>query len=126
MVSSFPIFRRYTAMKIVFLFTVLAISGFSQSTTMSPAETRARELAQLLSAGSRAEARKYFEANYNTEIRQVPVERLVGFFSSLHDMSRGLEVHSVQDAKPNQVTLLVRHKLTGQWDGLFVAVEEKP
>ena len=116
-------------MKIAFFFTVLAvlaISGFSQSTTMSPAEIRARELAQLLSGGSRAEARKYFEANYNTEIRQVPVERLVGFFSSLHDMSRGLEVHSVQDAKPNQVTLLVRHKLTGQWDGLVVAVEEKP
>ena len=40
-------------------------------------------------------------------------------------MSRGFDVEGVQEAKPNQATLLVKHRLTGSWDALFVAVEDK-
>ncbi len=51
------------------------------------------------------------------------MERHLDFFSSLQDSTRGLTVHSVQDAKEHEVTLLLQSKLTGQWMALYVRVE---
>ena len=92
----------------------------------SPAETRAREIAELISSGDRAALRKYAEANFNDQMRSMPMDRHLGFFSSEHDQSRGLEVSGVQDTGPNEVTLLVKNKLTGDWQGLRVLVEATP
>ena len=98
----------------------------SLATAQSPAETRAREIAELINTGDRAAVRKYVEANFSDQMRGVPMGRHLGFFSSEHDQSRGLEVSGVQDSGPNEVTLLVRNKLTGDWQGLRVVVEATP
>ena len=53
----------------------------------------------------------------------MPMEQHLGFFSSVHDFTRGVEFHSVQDAKPNEATVLLKAKLTGGWLALVVRVE---
>ena len=109
-------------MKITFSFLFLSIFA-ALTTAQSPAEMRAREIASLISSGDRAAIRKYVEANFNDQMRGLPMERHLNFFLSEHDQSRGLEVSSVQDSGPNEVTLLVKNKLTGDWQALRVAVE---
>ena len=105
----------------LFIFILAAIA-----TAQSPAETRAREVAALINTGDRAALRKYVEANFNDRMRGVPMDRHLAFFLSEHDQSRGLEVSGVQDSGPNEVTLLVKNKLTGDWQGLRVIVEAAP
>ncbi|HEX6123933.1 MAG TPA: serine hydrolase domain-containing protein [Pyrinomonadaceae bacterium] len=104
------------AILIVFLFTTVAAA-------QTPAEMRAREIAALINSGDRTAVRKYVETSFSDQLRSRPMERHLSFFSTEHDQARGLEVSGVQDSGDNQVTLLVRKKLTGEWQGLWVAVE---
>ena len=105
----------------LFLFVLSTIA-----TAQTPAETRAREIAALISTGDRAAVRKYVEANFNDQMRGIPMERHLNFFLSEHDSSRGFEVSGVQDSGANDVTLLVKNKLTGEYQGLRVVVEPNP
>jgi CubicO group peptidase (beta-lactamase class C family) len=95
--------------------------------TQGEAEKRARELLQIISAGNRAEFKKYVEANFGSQMAKMPMERHLNFFSSVYEGSRGYEISGVQDdTKPNEVTLLVKNKLTGEWDALLVSIEARP
>jgi len=104
------------------LVLILSVIAAAQS----PAEVRAREIAALINTGDRAAVRKYVEANFADQMRGMPMDRHLSFFSSEHDQSRGLEISGVQDSGANEVTLLVKNKLTGDWQGLRVAVEPTP
>ena len=103
----------------IFLFTILI-------SAQSPAETRAREIAQLINSGDRAAVRKYVAENFADQMRSIPMDRHLNFVSSEHHASRGLEVIGVQDPGVNEVTLAVRSKLTGDLFGLRVSVEPAP
>jgi CubicO group peptidase (beta-lactamase class C family) len=105
---------------------IVLVLAASAAFAQSPAETRAREIAALINTGDRTAVRKYVEANFSDQMRGMPMDRHLGFFSSEHDASRGLEVIGVQDSGPNEVTLLVKNKLTGDWQGLRVVVEATP
>jgi CubicO group peptidase (beta-lactamase class C family) len=89
----------------------------------NPAERRAKEFAGLLDTGNRAELVKYAKENFAPNFLNIPMEQHLGFFSSVHDFTRGLEFHSFQDSKPQEATALLRSKLTGQWLALFIRVE---
>jgi CubicO group peptidase (beta-lactamase class C family) len=104
-----------------FLFTSGAAAQAPQ--VENPAERRAREFAGLIDSGNRAELRKYAKENFAPNFLNVPMEQHLGFLSSVHDFTRGVEFHSVQDGKPGEATVLLRAKLTGQWLALFVRVE---
>lgn len=107
---------------ISFLFA-LAASNAVFAQTESPAEKRAKELVNVLNTGKRAEFKKYVEENFGAEMLKRPMDRHLNFFSTLYDNARGIEVHGVQEVKPNQATMLVKYKLTGDWDGLLLIVE---
>jgi CubicO group peptidase (beta-lactamase class C family) len=93
----------------------------------SPAERRAKEFARLIDSGNRAELRKYAKENFAPGFLNVPMEQHLGFLSSVHDFTRGVEFHSLQDAKANEATVLLKAKLTGEWLALAVRVEaEQP
>ena len=110
-----------TYITVISLVLVTAFASFGQS--VSPAEKRARDIVQLFNGGSRPEYRKYVEANFGARMA-LPMERYLNGFSSIVERSRGFEISGVQDAsKPNEVTLLLKNKLTGEWEALFVAVE---
>ena len=106
----------------LFLFVLSVASSAAQS----PAENRAREIAALINSGDRAAVRKYVESNFNDTMRSMPMERHLSFFSFEHDQSRGLEISGVQDSAANEATLLVKNKLTGDWQGLRVVVDPTP
>ncbi len=103
----------------------LSFSAAAQSGEQSIAEKRARDLVGAMSSGNRGEVQKFVEANFSEEMLKMPMSRHFGFFMSVYDTSRGFEIGGVQDLKPNSATLLVKNKLTGEWDAVYVAVEEK-
>jgi CubicO group peptidase (beta-lactamase class C family) len=103
---------------------VLAVTALAQSAAPdSPAVQRAKELIRLLNSGSRAEARAYITGNYAPDFLRIPMEQHLGFISQLQDFTRGVEFHSVQEAKPSEATVLVKSRLTGSWLALAVRVE---
>lgn len=109
---------------LVWMICACAVIALAQSAaTESPAERRAKELIQLLNANNRAEFRKYVTETFGGRMQSMPMENHLGFYSSVYDRSRGLEFHSIQEAKPNQVAVLTRNKLTGGWNALVVVVE---
>ncbi|HEY7546104.1 MAG TPA: serine hydrolase domain-containing protein, partial [Blastocatellia bacterium] len=89
----------------------------------NPAEQRAKEFARLLDSGNRAGLRAYAKENFAPNFLNIPMEQHLGFFSSVQDSTRGVEIHGLQDSKPNEATLLLKAKLTGQWLALLVRVE---
>jgi CubicO group peptidase (beta-lactamase class C family) len=104
-----------------------ATAGAQASSSESPAEVRAKEFMRLLDSGNRAALVKYAKGNFTPGFLNMPMERHLDFLSSVYDFTRGVEFHSVQEAKPNEVTVLLRSKLTGQWLALIVRVEpEEP
>jgi CubicO group peptidase (beta-lactamase class C family) len=111
------------------LFVVLCTPGGAAQSSGGggPAEKRARELVQVLNTGDRAAARSYAETNYAPQfLASAPMEAHLGFVSQFHDRTRGLEVHGVQDSSANEITLLLKGKLTGGWEALVVRVEPEP
>ena len=77
---------------ILLLTLAAAMSAQGQPTAAaSPAEMRLKELVKLVNSGNRAEARTYIAANFNDEMKKRPIERYLGFISTLYDQSRGLE-----------------------------------
>ncbi len=116
--------KRHKLWNLLGLVVILSAACFGQATGQTePAERRAREIAGYITSGNRAEFKKYAEANFGVEFLKIPMDRHLNFISSMHDQSRGFEIHGVQDSKPNEVTMLVKNKLTGGWDGLLVRVE---
>lgn len=109
---------------LLLLSCAVALTAVAQTTTTEqPAERRARELVRLLEAGKRAEFKQYVQENFSPRFRGVPMEQHLGFFSSIYDQTRGVELHSFQDTKPTETTVLLKSKLTGQWMALLVRVE---
>jgi CubicO group peptidase (beta-lactamase class C family) len=102
---------------------VMPFASFAQNGEQSPAEQRARELVQLVTTGKHPDMRKYIEANYSAQLLSMPMDVHLRFLLSRQDISRGYDVLSVQDAKPGNATLLLRNKLTGEYEAIFVAVE---
>ena len=111
--------------RVVALFAVMMpFASFAQNGGLSPAEQRARELVQMITTGKRAEMRKYIDANYSSEFLKIPMDAHLGFLLARQDVSRGYDVVSVQDAKPDSVVLLLKNKLTGDYEAVFVGVEK--
>jgi CubicO group peptidase (beta-lactamase class C family) len=114
--------RTYVLLGLISL--VCASAGLAQSSqTESPAGRRAKEFGRLLDTGNRAELIKYAKENFAPKFLAIPMEQHLNFLSSVHDSTRGLEFHSFQETKADEVTALFKSKLTGQWLALLVRVE---
>lgn len=95
---------------------------FSQDAAKG-AEARAREAIEVLSSGDRARFKQFILASYTDEALKAPIQQRLNNFSAIYDSSRGFEIHGVQETTADSVTLLVKNKLTGGWDAIFVGVE---
>ena len=114
--------RKFTMVWLI-CFVCASLAAAQAPQAESPAERRAKEFARLIDSGNRAELRKYATENFAPNFLNTPMEQHLGFFSSVHDFTRGVEFHSVQDVKPNEATLLLKAKLTGEWLALVVRTE---
>src|SRR5215216_6169305 len=111
------------ALMLLICFVCASVAAAQAAQSGSPAERRAKEFARLIDSGNRAELRKYAKENFAPGFLNVPMEQHLGFLSSVQDFTRGVEFHSLQDAKPNEATVLLKAKLTGEWVALFVRTE---
>jgi len=121
--------------KLLFALTLALLAGLSaptssaqqpqnsSSNTDNPAVRRARELAQVISAGKLAEARKYIQENYAPSFLNMPMDRHLNFIAMAYDRSRGVEFQRVQEEKPGEAVIVLKNRLTGGLQGLFVRVE---
>ncbi|MBK9153851.1 MAG: beta-lactamase family protein [Chloracidobacterium sp.] len=115
--------RSLTKLAFFILFTTLPVVAVAQpSSAQAAAERLARSLAGHITSGDQASFRKFVDENFEAGFRQRAMSAHFGFFNSMHDQSRGLEVIEVQDWEENAVTLLVKNKLTGLYDGLYVRI----
>ncbi|HEY6190443.1 MAG TPA: serine hydrolase domain-containing protein [Pyrinomonadaceae bacterium] len=81
----------------------------------------------MINSGDRRAARSYIDQNYTASaLKEESLEDRVDTISLLHDMTRGVELQSVKEPKPNSVSALVTSKLTGQWRELIIELETEP
>ncbi len=116
-------YARKFAMTWVICLVFASVAAAQASQSENFAEGRAREFVRYLDSGNRAEFRKYVKENFAPSFLNIPMEQHLGFFSSVHDSTRGVEFHSFQDSKATEVTALLKSKLTGDWLALVVRVE---
>jgi CubicO group peptidase (beta-lactamase class C family) len=91
-----------------------------------PAVRRLTELIAAVESGSSVRIRAFARAAYAPEVWQRTSEdRVVQFYTALHERSRGLEVDSLRTT-PTEAAALLRSKLTGLWEQLSVRVEPEP
>lgn len=112
--------------KIMLLTTLVSFTFLALAQTAPvaiPAERRAKELIQFLNSGDRATYQKYVTENFAPNFLKIPMEQHLGFLLQLHDSTRGVEFHGIQDTTPNEVTARLKTKLTGSWMAVMVHVE---
>ncbi|HVF46408.1 MAG TPA: serine hydrolase domain-containing protein [Pyrinomonadaceae bacterium] len=116
--------------KMLILSVLVAIASITAAAQPSAAQAAALkyagEIAGYVTSGSRTDYKKFVEANFGGDFVKMPMARHTGFMSMMHDQSRGFELGEVEEWKENEVTVRVRHKLTGEWDALLVRVENTP
>jgi CubicO group peptidase (beta-lactamase class C family) len=87
---------------------------------------RVKEFAALVDSASIAEFKAYVAENFAPGFLKIPMERHLDFFGTLRDMTGGVELQSIQEATPTQVTALFKSKLTGRPVTLRMRVEPTP
>lgn len=119
-----PMMIRITTIILIFLLSVVCISSKQPPTTSAIAEQRAKEIIQMINSGNRSVVRAYIRQNFTpAALKEQRLEAWVNSISGLYDFTRGLELESVKESKPNSVKALARAKLTGLWRQLTIELE---
>ena len=111
------------------MFALLATAAAAQPPAAPgpAAELRVKEYVALVNSGDRKAARSYVEQNLTpAALARVPAAGRVNTVLSLHDQTRGVEVHSVSEPKPGQVEAVLRSRLAGEWWRLTLFLEPQP
>lgn len=108
----------------------LPVPAFSQAAAAGssdgPAARRLRELLAVVESGSSDRIRAYVREAYAPDVwRTTSEDRLVQWFTTLYDRSRGFTIDSLR-ATPTEAFALTRAELTGLWENVSVRVEPEP
>ncbi|HEX8353830.1 MAG TPA: serine hydrolase domain-containing protein, partial [Pyrinomonadaceae bacterium] len=115
------------AAALMLAFVTAAAAAQQAASTGPAAERRVREYVELVNSGDRKAVRSYAEQNLTpAALARVPAEGRANTVSSLHDETRGVEVHSVGEPKPGQVEAILRSRLAGEWWRLTMFLEPQP
>jgi CubicO group peptidase (beta-lactamase class C family) len=96
----------------------------AQQNPSSIAEQRVKEFIQMINSNDRKAARAYIEQNHTpSALKEESLETRVNWISMLNDVTRGVELQSLTEPKPNSVRAVVAVKLTGQWRQLMFELE---
>lgn len=108
---------------ICLLLTTYVLAQKAQAPSAA-AEQRVGEIIQLINSGDRTAARSYINQNYTAAtLKEEPLEDRIDTISQLRDLTRGVELQSIKEPKPNSVRAIVRAKLTGQLRELSIELE---
>lgn len=96
----------------------------------SVAARRLTELVGAINSGSGAKMRSQFETAFILSPGQLQrgglIDRMVAFYSSIYDRSRGFKVHDLQLVTPTEAAALLKSNLTGSWEAIAVRIEPEP
>jgi CubicO group peptidase (beta-lactamase class C family) len=92
----------------------------------TPAARRAAQFVAILDRGDRTAARAYADSAYGGGFAELPMDMHLNFVSELHDHTRGVELRRIDSPDTTTATALLRSRLTGDWESLFVRVEPAP
>lgn len=91
-----------------------------------PAARRLLALIAAVKSGSSERIRAFLREAYAPEIwRRSNEDRVVQWYTTLHDRSRGFHIDSLH-ATPTEAVALTRTELTGSWQTFSVRVESEP
>jgi CubicO group peptidase (beta-lactamase class C family) len=110
----------------ILLFVILLSAPILMAQTLTPAEKRARELVVQINNSNGTQFTEYVKANFGGDFLNLPMSAHLNFFFSVKDTSRGFEIVDVAERAENEVTLRLKSKLTGEFNGLAVRVESSP
>lgn len=81
----------------------------------------------MINSNDRKAARAFIEQSHTASaLKEESLETRVNWISLLHDVTRGVELQSLKEPKPNSVRAVVVVKLTGQWRELMFKLEPQP
>ncbi len=72
------------------------------------------------------EFKQFAAENFAPGFLKLPMDRHLEFFHFTRDLTRGVELHSLQSEKPNEATALCKNKLTGRWVAFHARFEPQP
>lgn len=99
-------------------------SSAQSSEAERAAEQRARELADLFTAGDAGAFNRYAAANLSPDLlKKVP---LAQYFASIWDTTRGVDIRRFEDPKTSEVTAIMQARLTEGWLAFTISVEPAP
>jgi CubicO group peptidase (beta-lactamase class C family) len=113
------------------LLGLLALAGAARAQSDStpvegPAERRLMELIAAVESGRSARIRSFIREAYAPEVwLRSNEDRVVQWYTTLYDRSRGFKIDSLR-ATPTEAAALLRTELTGLWEELSVRVEAEP
>ena len=88
---------------------------------------RVEDFVRLVNTGDRKAARAYVEQHFTpAALQRVPVAQRLNTIWRIQDETRGMELHSVRESKPQEAAALFRNKLTGNWEELIFIFEKDP
>jgi len=95
------------------------------------AAERLKAFLELLNSASsddlKSDEFKQFAAeNFAPGFLKLPMERHLEFFHFTRDLTRGVELISIQSEKPNEAIALCKNKLTGRWVAFDARFEPQP
>ena len=122
--------KRSNLTLLLFLFSIHFTSAIvisAQQTPSAVAEQQIKEFIQLINSNDRKAARAFIQQNHSpSALKAESIETRVNWISLLHDVTRGVELHSLKELKPYSVRAVVVVKLTGQWRELNFELESQP
>lgn len=92
----------------------------------SLAVRRLEDLLSLIGSGDRDAARAFAQDQMVPRPDGTWVDSFVDGISGLHDRTRGLDAFAVDQIMPTRVVAKLRHRLSGNWEGIDLRLEETP
>jgi CubicO group peptidase (beta-lactamase class C family) len=98
-----------------------------QPSPPAPARPLIEEFIRLINSGDRKAARSFVERNYTpAALAKGAAEQHVNAISELHDKTRGVEIKSLRETKPDNWSASARTRVTGQWVWLAFGLDTRP
>ena len=115
-----------TAFLFITFLSIFAPRISAQSNISDVAEQRARAWVEAINSNNRAAWRKFITENHTkTALERFPLEARLTNYARIYDDTRGMTIQSVNRAKPNEISVVVKSNLTGQETEMFLTVEEQ-
>jgi CubicO group peptidase (beta-lactamase class C family) len=101
------------------------VLGQSQSDE-SALELRVKHFTSAINAGDPDRIKQLVDQDLAASLQKLPLAAHIGLQMTMWHMSRGLDLHELQEVGPYEATALFKNRLTGGWNALWFKLESQP